>query len=153
MISQEQAGALMGATVRSIKGDKMGKITQIFLDDQSGQPEWATVNTGLFGTRESFLPLAQIQFDGTEARVPYDEETVNGAPKVDADGGRLSRQEEAELYRYFGLTVGTGRGTTGGPRLRRYALPEQAGSDQGEGQEVTSRRLNRNHDRAKKTAT
>ena len=110
----------MGATVRSSDGDKLGKIAQFFLDDQTGQPEWATVSTGLCGSRECFLPLAQIQFDGTNARVPYDQETVRGAPKLDADCGHLSRQEETELYRYFGLTVGTGLGTAGRARLRKY---------------------------------
>jgi len=129
MISPAQAGELVGATVRSTGGDKIGRIARIFLDDQTGQPEWATVSTGLFGTRESFLPLAQISFDGTQARVPYDEETVQGAPNVDADGGHLTRAEEAELYRYFGLTVGTGRGTHGRARLRPFVVPEQLSSE------------------------
>ena len=90
MISPAQAGELVGATVRSTGGDKIGRIARIFLDDQTGQPEWATVSTGLFGTRESFLPLAQISFDGTEARVPYDEETVKGAQNTSMPTGATS---------------------------------------------------------------
>jgi hypothetical protein len=40
-------------------GSRIGSIDAIYLDDQTGQPEWALVNTGLFGTRSSFVPLAQ----------------------------------------------------------------------------------------------
>jgi uncharacterized protein YrrD len=39
-------------------GGKLGTITDICLDDDTGQPEWATVTTGLFGTKQTFVPLA-----------------------------------------------------------------------------------------------
>ena len=32
-------------------GDRIGTIDGIYADDQTGQPEWALVNTGLFGTK------------------------------------------------------------------------------------------------------
>ena len=37
-------------------GDKIGNIDAIYLDDETGEPEWALVNTGLFGTKSSFVP-------------------------------------------------------------------------------------------------
>ena len=133
--NRPRAGELMGATVRSADGDKLGTIGHIFFDERSDQPEWVTVRTGLFGTRESFLPLVQIQLDGTEARVPYDTETIISAPNVDIDGTALSARDEAELYRYFVLTYGPAAevgAVTGFParrRLRRYvAGPVQATS-------------------------
>ena len=115
----------MGATVRSADGEKLGKIGHIFLDCHSGWLEWVTVSTGLFGPRESFLPLAQIRLDGADARVPYDKRTVTGAPNVDIDGGHLSERDEAELYRYYGLTAGQPSGRNGPGRLRRYLVPNR----------------------------
>ena len=138
MIRQKLAGELVGATVRSADGEKLGKIGHIFLDDHSGRLEWVSVHTGLFGPRESFLPLAQIRLDGTDARVPYHKQTVIGAPNVDIDGWPLSQRDEAELYRYYGLTYGGapeqgaarrgagGRGPSlGRGRLRQYFVAER----------------------------
>ena len=124
MISQKLASELVGASVRSSEGEKLGKIGHIFLDDRSGQPEWVTVRTGLFGQRESFLPLAQVRLDGTDARVPYDRKTVTGAPNIDIDSEHLSQRDEAELYRYYGLTAGRPPAGNGLGRLRRYLLPD-----------------------------
>ena len=33
------------------EGNRIGSIDVIYLDDQTGQPEWALVSTGLFGTK------------------------------------------------------------------------------------------------------
>jgi len=48
---------------------------------------WATVNTGLFGTKHSFVPIAEAELtDDDKVRVPFQKEQVKNAPKVDADG-------------------------------------------------------------------
>ena len=103
MISTDQIERLLsGGTVVSQAGEKVGKVGQVFLDDHSGEPEWVTVKTGLFGTGESFVPLTDADVQGDEIRVPYTKDTVKGAPRVDDSEGHLSLEEEAELYRYYG---------------------------------------------------
>ena len=96
----------MGATVQDSSGDKIGTVEQIYLDDNSGQPSWATVRTGLFGTKESFLPLDQANYSDGSVTVPITKDQVKGAPQVDGEG-HLEPQDEAELYRYYGLSSGT----------------------------------------------
>jgi PRC-barrel domain len=59
-----------GATMVDRDGDQVGTIEAIYLDDQTGQPEWALVNTGRFGTRASFVPLAQATPAGDQVQVP-----------------------------------------------------------------------------------
>jgi uncharacterized protein (TIGR02271 family) len=83
-------------------GDRIGSIDAIYLDDQTGQPEWALVNTGLFGTKSSFVPLAQATPAGDDVRVPYDKQLVKDAPRVDPDQ-HLSEAEERQLWRHYGL--------------------------------------------------
>jgi uncharacterized protein (TIGR02271 family) len=83
-------------------GSRIGPIDAIYLDDQSGQPEWALVNTGLFGTKASFVPLAQATQTGNDVGVPYDKQLVKDAPRVDPDG-HLSEAEERQLWRHYGL--------------------------------------------------
>jgi sporulation protein YlmC with PRC-barrel domain len=121
MIDQSSVPSLMGSTVRDGKGDKIGKVGQVYLDDATGQPEWVTVRTGLFGTHESFVPLAAARVEGDELVVDVPKEKVTDAPRIDEDG-HLSEEQETELYSYYGVSpAGFGRDT--GPTESGYAGP------------------------------
>jgi uncharacterized protein (TIGR02271 family) len=88
-------------------GDKIGSIDEIYLDAETDEPEWALVNTGLFGAKSTFVPLRDAsEADGTLS-VPFEKATVKDAPKIDPDG-QLSQREEAELYRYYGSEYSEG---------------------------------------------
>jgi uncharacterized protein (TIGR02271 family) len=91
-----------GRTLLDRDGGRIGTIDAIYLDDQTGQPEWALVNTGLFGTKSSFVPLAQATQTGDDVGVPYDKQLVKDAPRIDPDG-HLSDAEERRLWRHYGL--------------------------------------------------
>ena len=121
MISENQIDDVQRATVYDRSGDKIGKAGQVYLDDATGAPSWVTVNTGLFGTSESFVPLENATFNGSDRlEVAYAKDQVKDAPQVAADG-HLEVSEEEELYRYYGLsssggtdyTEGTTTGTAG----------------------------------------
>ncbi|MBO1768329.1 PRC and DUF2382 domain-containing protein [Allobranchiibius sp. GilTou38] len=105
MVSTEQIQAVTGNVVDS-DGSKIGSVGQIYLDDQSGQPEWVTVKTGLFGTAETFVPLRDGDVDGNDLKVPYSKDKVKDAPRVDADH-HLDVEQEQKLYEYYGLNYGT----------------------------------------------
>jgi uncharacterized protein (TIGR02271 family) len=106
MITTQDVNRIIGTNAVDNDGSKLGKVSQVYLDDQTGRPEWATVKTGMFGTQETFVPLAQAEITGDSLRVPYDKSRVKDAPRVEAEQGHLSPEEESELYRYYG--VGTG---------------------------------------------
>jgi uncharacterized protein (TIGR02271 family) len=91
-----------GATMVDRDGDRIGDIDAIYVDDQTGEPEWALVNTGLFGSRSSFVPIAQASASGDQVQVPYEKQLIKDAPNMDPDG-HLSEQEEQELWRHYGL--------------------------------------------------
>src|SRR4051794_31247074 len=104
MISENQIGKLQNATVYDSSGEKVGKAGQVYLDDATGQPSWVTVKTGLFGTSESFVPLADASFDDADrVDVRYSKDQIKDAPRA-ADDGHLDVDEERELYRYYGLS-------------------------------------------------
>ena len=107
MITQQDITALIGSNAVDNDGDKLGKVGQVYLDDQTGSPEWATVSTGMFGNKETFVPLADATVADGTLRVPYEKAKVKDAPRVDADQGHLSPAEEEELYRYYGVGTGT----------------------------------------------
>jgi sporulation protein YlmC with PRC-barrel domain len=105
MIDQASVPSLMGSTVRDSAGEKIGKVRQVYLDDTTGQPEWVTVHTGLFGTKESFVPLAAARVEGDELVVDIPKGKVRDAPRIDEDG-HLSEEQETELYTYYGVSQG-----------------------------------------------
>ena len=121
MITTDQVNQLLtnGGTVVGKGGTKIGTASQVFLDDETGNPEWVTVKTGMFGGAESFVPLARASVQGNEIEVPYAKDKVKDAPRVDEDAdGHLTPDEEAELYRHSGLSDDSSRTTghdTSGP--------------------------------------
>src|SRR3978361_19841 len=97
---------IMGRTAVDSAGDKIGKIGQIYLDDASGQPQWVTISTGLFGTKESFAPISGYRLDGDNVVLNVTKDQVKDAPNVDADG-HLDDAENDRLYAYYDASFGT----------------------------------------------
>lgn len=93
----------MNEELKGSDGSKIGTIGQVHLDDETGRPEWVTVSPGMLSSKESFVPLAQAVLSGEFVTVPYDIDKVKGAPEVDVEAGHVSEEEEADLYRYYGL--------------------------------------------------
>ena len=131
MWSENEASQAIGKTVYSGEGDKIGKVGQVFLDDQTGQPEFLTVNTGLFGSSESFVPVEGAALNGDDVSVPYAKDKVKDAPRVDLDGNHLSESDERRLYEYYGRGYDAGTANGGpdahaGERENAYAGHVQA---------------------------
>jgi sporulation protein YlmC with PRC-barrel domain len=93
----------IGHDVYDPDGDKIGSIDEVYVDEETGQPSWIAVRTGLFGMKQSFVPVEGASFAGDHVTVPFDKATVKDAPRIDPEG-RLSRDEERELYAYYGMT-------------------------------------------------
>ncbi|MGQ1798854.1 PRC-barrel domain-containing protein [Kocuria oceani] len=119
----------IGHQAYSTHGDKIGKVSDVYLDDQTEEPTFVSVNTGLFGTKESFAPVREARItDDDELVLPYEKELVKNAPKVDRDE-HLSPEEERELYRYYGLTFEVRPVTAEQPeraRLRKHVVADAA---------------------------
>src|SRR5215207_1282691 len=113
MIGTDTISRVIGQDVYDESGEKIGSASEVYLDDETGQPEWVTVRTGLFGTKESFVPIRNADLTDDGIRVPVSKDRVKDAPKIDTDG-HLSPQEEQELYSYYGMGTGTDTGMTTG---------------------------------------
>ena len=113
MIGTDTISRVIGQDVYDESGEKIGSAAEVYLDDETGQPEWVTVRTGLFGTKESFVPIRNADLTDDGVRVPVSKTQVKDAPKIDTDG-HLSPEEEQELYRYYGMGAGTAQTTTTG---------------------------------------
>ena len=112
MLSQDQVANAIGGDLVDAAGDKIGSIEDVYLDQDTNAPEWALVNTGLFGSKQTFVPLANASMSGGNSiQVSFDKATVKDAPRVDAEG-ELSEDEERTLYQYYGLDYGSSQSDT-----------------------------------------
>jgi uncharacterized protein (TIGR02271 family) len=100
-----------GRTMVGTDGEKLGKISEIYEDPQTGKPEWATVSSGLFGSKSNFVPLAGASTSGEDVRAQVTKDQVKDAPGVEADG-ELSEQEEQRLFEHYGVPYTTNGSTT-----------------------------------------
>lgn len=108
MLSENDAAQMMGTTAYGSDGEKIGKVGQVFLDDTSGAPEFLTINTGLFGTSESFVPAQGATMEGDRVWVAHTKEVVKDAPHVDVDSGHLDEADEQRLVEYYGQGSSSG---------------------------------------------
>ncbi|AXK85521.1 hypothetical protein CRM89_02560 [Nocardia sp. FDAARGOS_372] len=103
IMTQATLDSLIGSTVIDANGEKIGKVKQIYIDNENGSPTWVAVSTGMFSS-DSLVPLAgaQHQRDKEALRVQVSKERVKSAPHLDQDG-RISREAETELFSHYGI--------------------------------------------------
>jgi len=106
MLNSDQVDDVIGNTAYGSGGENSDSVGQVYLDGQSGQPEWATVNTGLFGTSESFVPLSDASFTGDRLTIGFSKDKVKDAPNIGDSDGHLAPEQEQELYAYYGRSYG-----------------------------------------------
>lgn len=133
-MTEAEAYGWRSRTIVGSDGETIGKVSEIYLDDRTEKPEWATVSNGLFGGKSHFVPLAGASSDGENLRVLVTIDQVKDAPSVDPDG-HLSECEEAHLFEHYGIPY-TNEGSTttqrqsgdgrlpGGVRLRKHVATD-----------------------------
>lgn len=101
MLEFDTVKAWLGKRVVGSDGESIGKFDEVYLDRGSGQPEWAAIRTGMFGSKMSFAPIDGAGTDGDDVRLAYTKAAVKDAPNVEADG-ELSTEEEQRLFEHYG---------------------------------------------------
>jgi uncharacterized protein (TIGR02271 family) len=117
MLDATSVGRLHGADLIGSDGEKLGSVDEVYVDDDTGQPEFALVKTGIFGTGARFVPLQTADVTGDEVRVNFTKDQVKDSPGFSPDGD-LSEQQEAEIYRHYGLSYSQAKSGTGLPEGR-----------------------------------
>ena len=119
------------------QGNKIGSVGQVYLDDETGQPDWITVNTGLFGMKENFAPLAGSSFNGDDLVLPFDKTVVKDSPDI-ADASHLDADEQQSLYGYYQQYLGARAPGTGGyDQTTTTTTGGDAGYQRGEGYDTS----------------
>jgi hypothetical protein len=106
------------------EGAPLGHIVHIYLDQVTGEPEWALVASGQ-GGRQVFVPLVDAAEREDQIGVPVGRAVVSDAPAI-RPGRQLSKEDTARLHGHYGgapeLRWGSARRMPGGgppARLRQ----------------------------------
>jgi uncharacterized protein (TIGR02271 family) len=100
MTAPAQYDNLIGSTAVDPDGDKLGKVGQVYLDEETGRPAWVTVSTGMFGTRQSFAPLYNAEVTDGQVVLAVPKDLVKDAPSIE-DDGHLDESETTALYQHY----------------------------------------------------
>jgi len=104
MITMEQVKNVLGHDVYDNSKDKIGKVEHVYFDAATGQPEWLTVRTGMFGKQETFVPLQPAELRGDGVMVPFSKDKVQNAPHLDVEAGEdLLQADEMRIYEYYSM--------------------------------------------------
>lgn len=93
---------LTNATAYDLNGDKLGHITEVYINDSTGQPDFAQVSHGLFGMRSSIVPLRGHSLVGEELKLAFTKDQIKDAPHISHDE-HLSEEDHATIYRHYRL--------------------------------------------------
>jgi uncharacterized protein (TIGR02271 family) len=117
-----------GYTVYDNAGSKIGKVDDLFLDENDS-PEYIGVKMGLLGTRSTLIPMELATTDESAGTITVasDSETVKNGPSFD-DDREITPEYENEVRSYYGLGAATGTEDRGS-----YGDYEGSGSTTGAG--------------------
>lgn len=91
-------------TVVDSAGDKVGKVTHIFYDDQTHRPEWLAIKTGMFGSNDTFVPIQGSTLDSAgQIQVAFDKDYIKEAPNIDTEDLHMTPEDERRLWQYYGF--------------------------------------------------
>ncbi len=106
-----------GRDVLDSGGERLGGVREIYLDRETGRPEWVLVDVDHADAR--FVPLADAAVESSTIRVAHAATTVRTAPGIGTEP-RIDQSEERRLYAHYGL--GYADGDTGSEHA--YGTPE-----------------------------
>jgi sporulation protein YlmC with PRC-barrel domain len=110
-MSRVRLDEMRGEPVYDSAGEKIGKVEEIYYDQQTRVPEWIGIGTGFFGTKRVLVPVQGAQLAEDGLIVAYSEEQVKDSPDIDEED--VSQQCEADLAAYYGLGYSKQKSQTG----------------------------------------
>jgi sporulation protein YlmC with PRC-barrel domain len=93
---------LVGKEVISDDGQRVAAIEDVFLDEQTGKPEFVRVKMGILGRREVLIPLADSELRDDGLHVPFSEDCIKESPHTEGD--YLPPEAERDLYAHYGVS-------------------------------------------------
>jgi len=127
-------GEWPGRDVVDSGGERLGGVREIYLDRETGQPEWVLVDVD--GGEARFVPLADAAVETSQIRVAHAATVIRDAPGIGSEP-RIDETEERRLYAHYGLGYSDDESISGlpaddAPVPTAWGTPEHREADQTE---------------------
>lgn len=96
----QQALRWIGSRVDDIYGASIGKLEDVWMDPDTGEPLWLLVHDERIAGRHTLVPFDQAASDAGHLWVPFEREVVRRAPPV-RPSAPLSHELSDTLRRYY----------------------------------------------------
>ena len=93
----------IGRRVNAAFGTGVGRLEDIWIDTDSGQPAWLLIREGRFsGNAHKLVPISGATESGDRIWLPYDRDVIRNAPTVDP-GRMFTADLAAALREHYGI--------------------------------------------------
>ena len=119
-VTQQQSGQMItaeklkGMEVISQKGEELGEIEEVMIDQQSGEVKFVTISKGgIFGLggERVAAPLSAFEISDIEAKLTVDQSKLENVPQQKAEATDSDYQRDLETH--YGVAPAWGRGNQG----------------------------------------
>ncbi len=93
---------LLDAEVFDSTGERIGKVGEVYLRDDSRQPAWIVVRSGLLRANEAMVPLQGARMYERGIQVNVSKDRILHAPPLIPER-RLSEEDSVEICEHYGL--------------------------------------------------
>ena len=97
------APALAASSVLDSGGKRIGVVGRVYVDDQSGQPAFVTVDLSPLGIKHALAPLHGASVVVGEVTLAFDGEQVRSAPDVPEEQHRIDDDSTRLLRDHYSL--------------------------------------------------
>lgn len=112
--SLEEVLSWAGHRLDEIVGGNVGKVEGAYVDAGTGRPEWLLSRMGRFG-HYCLVPARDAVGGVGHVWVPYTRDQIRRAPRIEPKA-ELTRSQEDELLRHYGIGGEAGRAADIAPR-------------------------------------
>ncbi|MDP9027631.1 MAG: PRC-barrel domain-containing protein [Actinomycetota bacterium] len=102
MITTEVIDRIIGADALDVRDDRIGEVSQVYIDELTDRPTWVSVRLGLLSGAEVLVPLENAEWDERSLRVDVERRVARDAPHKEMDEP-LTVGEEERLNTHYGI--------------------------------------------------
>jgi uncharacterized protein (TIGR02271 family) len=91
----------LGHTALDRDGEPLGRVEELYLDDETDAPKWALLSSPERPDDPPFVPLAGVAEAGSTLRLAVDRRAAIASPRLRAEDGVLTPEQEQALATHY----------------------------------------------------
>lgn len=108
MAGLNEALSWVGFRVDDVYGARVGRVEDVYVDQETGEPHWLLAKLGRFSEAHALIPLSDAVVGAGHVWVPYERDLIKSAPAMTL-GAPLSQEREMGFCTHYGIAR-SGRG-------------------------------------------